>query len=260
MFIKRVAMGLGAGLLAAVGSVAIPDIPEAGAIDTPDFGSVEEVDLGDRGTLAMGADEAAQVVYVLSQPESSSDDLWFRKISSDGTIDWARRLTGTRVVGSVEVGPGGDVWVTARNRNGQVDVRRFTPQGVELWGTALGGNSLEICQSLAVDTEGNSYCGGLTNSTDWVSEALASLGADSVIADGFVVKIDPDGDQVWAKGMTGPITDPYTPKLTAGVKQLAVTASGKVLVFSWGDRDGDGTDEINATEATWVCWRPSVTC
>ncbi len=244
MFMKRVLAGLSAGLLAAVGAVTIPTVPDAAAIGAPDFGSVEELDLGGYRMTDLAADEAAGVVYVMIQA-TSQGPFHLKRVTADGTVDWSRPLYGTKRFGSVEVGPGGDIWVTARTSDSaEVQVRRFTPEGVELWRTALGGSHGDWCgEALAVDSEGNSYCGGSTFSADWASEAVAN---GAISTDSLVVKIDPDGNEVWAKGLTDPtIVNPS--HASAAIRKLAITPNGKLFAFGLGDHADDGHYTSNGT-------------
>ncbi len=75
-------------------------------------------------------------------------------------------------------------------------VSKLNPRGSELvYSTFLGGTGMDIGHDIAVDSNGNAYVAGKTDSTDF-----PTIGAfqpmNGGMSDGFVVKLDPEGSTI----------------------------------------------------------------
>lgn len=103
---------------------------------------------------------------------------------------------------------------------GDAYVAKFSPDGQHLWSTYLGGESDDGIAALAVDNEGNIYVAGWTRCSGWVSGGYdTSYGG---AGDGFVAKLSPHGDYLWATYLGGSNWD--------GVAALCLTSDGKLFV------------------------------
>lgn len=69
-------------------------------------------------------------------------------------------------------------------------VSRFSTNGNAIWSTLLGGNGADFTNSLAVDSNGNSYVVGYTLSTDYPVTAGAFQTTNSGGQDGFIAKVN----------------------------------------------------------------------
>ena len=75
-------------------------------------------------------------------------------------------------------------------------VSKLNAQGSELvYSTFLGGTGMDIGFDVAVDSSGNTYVAGETDSSDFPSIG-AFQPANGGMSDGFVVRLDPDGSTI----------------------------------------------------------------
>lgn len=85
---------------------------------------------------------------------------------------------------------------------------KFSPSGVRLWGTYLGGTANDRCFALTRDSQGNLYMSGLTASQNGTNQAIATSGTHALnligSEDAFLVKFTPDGQRVWGTYFGGP--------------------------------------------------------
>jgi gliding motility-associated-like protein len=93
------------------------------------------------------------------------------------------------------------------NSNGDADiyVAKYSPTGVLLWGVAMGGNGLDLSNSLAVDLDGNVTITGQFQSSSFDADPgpgvfnISGFGGDDI----FVIHLNKDGQFLWAKSIGG---------------------------------------------------------
>ena len=87
-------------------------------------------------------------------------------------------------------------------RLGDVLVVKLDPDGNHMWSRLLASNSRDFCHALATDSAGNVYVGG---------EHHAPINLDvpppAGLADGFVAKLDADGEVMWSDGYASMFDD-----------------------------------------------------
>ncbi len=123
---------------------------------------------------------------------------------------------------------------------------KYDSSGNVLWAKSAGGSILDRVRSVAVDSLGNSYAGGTFNSPSLTFGTTTLINA-SAGYDLFLVKYDPNGNVLWAKGVGGNsnefvntvVTDAsgncyaagyfYSPSLTFGTN--TITNSGSPDLF-----------------------------
>ncbi len=103
---------------------------------------------------------------------------------------------------------------------GDAYVAKFTRDGQHLWSTYLGGAYDDGITALAVDEEGFIYVAGWTRSSGWVSGGYDTSYGGS--GDGFVVKLSPAGEYLWATYLGGTNWD--------AISALCLTPDGKIAV------------------------------
>ena len=103
---------------------------------------------------------------------------------------------------------------------GDAYVAKFSPDGQHLWSTYLGGESDDGAAALAVDDEGYVYVAGWTRCSGWVSGGYDTTYGGA--GDGFLAKLSPEGDYLWATYLGGSNWD--------GVSALCLTSDGKLFV------------------------------
>jgi hypothetical protein len=129
---------------------------------------------------------------------------------SAGFLYVAGQFQGTATFGSTTLtsAGGNDVFVAKLDANGNF-----------LWATRAGGPGADHAATVAVDSNGNVYIGGM-------SQNPATFGATTLAGGGFISKLDPNGNFIWTISAGN-----------LGVKGLAIDASDNVYVtgdyFGW---------------------------
>ncbi len=123
---------------------------------------------------------------------------------------------------SYELRADGRVGFKVESRNAK---NRLVIDPVLVFSTYLGGRLADAAASIALDTAGNIYVAGWTESKDFpVQQALYGTSGGGV--DAYVVKFSPNGQQIlWATYLGGAGDDRAT--------SVAVDASGNVVVGGW---------------------------
>ncbi|NLH98964.1 MAG: hypothetical protein GX446_05660 [Chthonomonadales bacterium] len=133
-------------------------------------------------------------------------------------------IAGETVSGNFPTTPG--AYQPAQNGlDGDAFVAKLSPDGSSLvFGTYLGGTAWDCIYAVAVDTPGNVWLGGYTQSADWPT----TLGAFSTSfaggsSDAVVAKLSADGSTLVCSTFLGGASDDY-------VMAIAVDASGAPAV------------------------------
>jgi hypothetical protein len=109
-------------------------------------------------------------------------------------------------------------------------VVKLSSGGAHLWSTFLGGSGYDWGYGIAVDSSGNAYVTGYTDSSGW-----ASGGYDTRVdgTDAFVAKISSDGTQLlWSTYIGG------NDWLVEGGNGIAVDSSGNAYVTGYTESSG----------------------
>jgi hypothetical protein len=147
----------------------------------------------------------------------SGDDYAYRiKLDSSGNAIVAGTTSSTDfpMAGGVQASPGGgwDAFVTKLNAAGNALV----------YSTYLGGSGIDVAMGLDMDTQGNIYVAGPTDSTNFPTR-LALQNASGGGVDGFLAKINPSGTQLlYSTYFGGNGTD--------SVRGLAVNSLGEAFL------------------------------
>jgi hypothetical protein len=165
------------------------------------------------------------------------------KTNSDGTFGWAKSVGGISGENgsSITTDAAGNVYVTGvfqetadfdpgeaeflLTASGMLDifVLKLDANGNFLWAKAFGGIDYESTTGIGVDTSGNVYLSGYFYFTaDFDPTAAEYNMTPAGSGDGFVVKLNPTGDFVWAKQFGG-----VNFELAMAMK---VTGNGKIYV------------------------------
>lgn len=80
-------------------------------------------------------------------------------------------------------------------------VAKYTPGGKLVWAKSFGSNDADTAQSVITDLGGNIYVTGFFNATINFggTNSVTSAGGDDI----FVLKLDANGNTVWAKSFGG---------------------------------------------------------
>lgn len=167
-------------------------------------------------------------INVFSQEETAGFQ-WARNIGgTDGDIAYAvttdnsgNIITTGQFGGTADFNPGSAVFNLTSAGASDVFVSKLDAAGNFLWAVRVGGTTNDIGRTVKVDGSGNIYIAGeFTGTVDFNPGAaafpLTSLGNE----DGFILKLDPDGNFIWAVRMGGTGTDRAT--------ALTIDATGNI--------------------------------
>lgn len=199
---------------------------------------------------------------------SSNSGAYILKLDTDGNFIWAKSTSGleyeygraiavdnTQNVyvtgefsGTVDFDPGpGVTTLTDTNPNGDVFILKLDAAGDFEWAKSHGGPSDDVARSIKADAAGNVYTtGGFHSTIDFDPGAgvfnLTSAGG----RDGFISKLDINGNFVWARQIGSAGTDI--------VQSLALDASSNVYAtgefYQTVDFDGGaGTFNLTAQQS-----------
>jgi hypothetical protein len=156
------------------------------------------------------------------QKNAGMIDAFLRKYTPTGAELWTRQFGSSErdLPKGVTLDDAGNVYLVGQTFGsipGQTSaggwdafIRKYTPRGDEVWTRQFGGGGAESAASVRVDHAGNAYVVGGTR---------AALPGQTNIGDydGFIVKFDNAGNQVWARQF-GTTVEDYV---------LSVTIDGK---------------------------------
>ena len=173
-------------------------------------------------------------VYVAGQTASQgagSNDFLITKYNTSGTIQWQRSLggAGSEIGYGIAVDSSGNVYITgltASQGAGSVDVliAKYDTSGTIQWQRSLGGTSSEEGNGIAVDSSGNVYITGYTN----------SQGAGD--RDVLITKYNTSGTIQWQRSLGGASFD-------VGVS-IAVDIGGNVYVTGYEGSQSAGLGDV----------------
>ncbi len=156
------------------------------------------------------------------------------------SLDWSAYVGGSDLDSGFAIAydPSGNAIIASRTRSagwvsggydtshgGNFDgyVAKYSPTGVHLWSTYLGGAGYDEVGAVVVDSQGYIYVGGGTQSAGWVSGGFDTT-MDGA-CDAFVAKLSPTGEHVWSTYLGGNETTPE--EQTQGI---CLDSSGNVVV------------------------------
>jgi len=144
-------------------------------------------------------------------------DIFIAKLNSNGDWLWAQRAGGTDYDEGygIAVDASGNIYVTGQfYSSATFDLTNLTSNGDRdifiakldssgnnwLWAKNAGGTSFDYGSGIAVDASGNSYVTGyFADSATFGSTSLTSNGYYDI----FIVKLDSDGNWLWAQNAGG---------------------------------------------------------
>ena len=150
------------------------------------------------------------------------------RVDSNGNFLWAVASRGTpgsnAVIEGVAVDPSGNVDLAGFFSNtvdfdpssatanlasaGSFDavLWKLDSNGHFLWARSYGSGDSDAANALAVDASGNIYVAGMfsDNVNFGTVSSPDSLTSGTSTFDAFVLKLDPNGNEVWVKGLVGP--------------------------------------------------------
>lgn len=129
-----------------------------------------------------------------------SSNLWVVKLDNDGNLVWDNQYGSTAYFdcgNDITVDNDGNILVagytTTNGTNSSADIwlLKIDSDGNDIWNQTFGGVGLDIAFTIANTSDGGCVLGGYTNTN--------SIGNK----DGFVVKVDSDGNEQWSQNYGG---------------------------------------------------------
>ena len=172
-------------------------------------------------------DPSPDTSYTLNPAGSNNNnkDGFVLKLDNNGDFVWARNIGGTGTydeVKSLVVDSDGNVVITGNfgltvdfdfgtnvhnitsNGNRDIFVQKLDSNGDFLWAKGMGGTSIDIGLSVALDDAGNIYVTGYFKET---VDFDPGVGIDDHISNGsydiFIQKLNEEGDYIWSKTFGG---------------------------------------------------------
>lgn len=170
-------------------------------------------------------------------------DIFISKLNADGNLLWAKSMGGTdreqadgialdgsdnvyitgHYRGTVDFDPGEGIFNLTSAGNEDIFISKYDASGNFVWAKSIGGPGYDRAFAITVDGLGNVYTtGGFSGIKDFNPGIeiynLTSVGG----ADIFVLKLDTDGNFIWAKSMGGASGD--------NGQGIAIDNSGNVYI------------------------------
>jgi hypothetical protein len=157
---------------------------------------------------------------------SGAVDAFVAKFDTAGVLKWATYIGGN----GVDYGYGiacnqnGDVYITGHTTsssgiagsdafqiklNGIYDgfIVCYDSTGNKKWGSYIGGSGSDYAYALCIDDLSNIYISGQTSSSDSIATSGSYQSSYSGMNDGFIIKLDMNGNNVWGTYFGGADAD-----------------------------------------------------
>ena len=191
---------------------------------------------------------------------AGQSDIFLVKYDPNGQLLWAKSVggEGNEALRGIAVDAQGNIYVTGyfgsynltlgsttlRNATGigghsfDIFVMKYGPNGQVVWAKSIGGWGNEGGEDITVDASGNIYVTGTFWSDSLIFGSTIMKGGPrynffDFVGAIFVVKYNPNGEVVWAKGISG-----------GESRGIAVDARGNVYVIGWCRKESLTLDAI----------------
>jgi hypothetical protein len=155
-------------------------------------------------------------------------DIFIIKISSSGSLLWAKPIGGPRddygfsiaidgqgdiytagfFEDTVDFDPGPDTFLLASAGLFDAFVLKMDADGAFLWARPIQGSNNEMAYAICADEEGNAYTTGwFAGNPDFNPGSDSSILISAGLADVFIQKLDSEGNFQWAKSFGGESSD-----------------------------------------------------
>ena len=158
----------------------------------------------------------------------NSVDIFIQKLDANGNFVWAKSIVGlgtniaysiiTDVNGyiyttgefsnTVDFDPGSGVYNLSSHGSSDIFIQKLDPSGNFVWAKSMGGISSDLGESITTDASGNVYTTGYFYD---IVDFDPGVGIYNLTSNGlediFVIKLDSNGDFIWAKSMGGTSSD-----------------------------------------------------
>jgi hypothetical protein len=154
--------------------------------------------------------------------------LFIAKLNASGNLSWIKQLTGKGMsyTQSIQIDAGGNIHLAGFFRetvdfdpgpgtynltsvidssawNTNVYILKLDSSGSFIWARMLGGTANLIGLEVKVDVSGNVLTSGFFSGTADFNPGAGTYNLTSADRDGFITKLDPSGNFIWAKQFGG---------------------------------------------------------
>lgn len=193
------------------------------------------------------------------------EDVFIQKLDPDGNLIWGAGMGSKKEERSNEItidkdgnvlttgyfedstdfDPGPGVYMLDAINKLDIFIQKLDSNGNFIWAKRMGGFGVDIAKSITTDSSGNIFLAGeFTNTADFdPGPGSFNLTSTSLYKSGFIVKLNPMGDFIWAKALDGDF----------GINNIKIRTdqNGDALLTGsfWGEVDfdpGPGTFNITA--------------
>ena len=186
---------------------------------------------------------------IVNMVSAGNDDVFISKLDNGGNFVWAKRMGsyGSDVGSAITVDASGNIYTTGSFQytgdfdpgvsvlnlisagNTDVFISKLDMNGNFVWAKSMGGTTWDSSSGITVDVTGNVYTvGEFTDIVDFNPNSgvfnLNSLGD----TDGFISKLDMNGNFVWAKSIGGYV---FLSGQTDAVRNIALDAFNNIYVI-----------------------------
>ena len=144
----------------------------------------------------------------LTSNAANSDAVFLVKLNPSGTVLWARKVNSSDVArgARITIDKNDNVFVTGGLTDAAVNffISKYDKNGNQNWYRTYGlDNNFKVANGIECDNTGNIFvCGRFMNTISLGSIVLTAMAT----TDGFVTKLDPDGNVIWANQLSSPST------------------------------------------------------
>lgn len=164
------------------------DAEMVGDLTRDDDGNVY---LAGYSTGSLGDDNAGSSDAFVAKYAGNGAQLWIRQVGSSDS-DYGRRVAVDRDGNVYLVGATSGAFAKPnREHNDDGWIVKFAPSGTELWRRQLGTKDTDTAWGVATDRQGNVFVGGYTTG--------AFAGKSHGNFDGWLIKLDETGQQIWRR-------------------------------------------------------------
>ncbi|HKB45668.1 MAG TPA: gliding motility-associated C-terminal domain-containing protein, partial [Chitinophagaceae bacterium] len=177
-------------------------------------------------------------------PTTALDDIFISKLDANGNFVWAKQLKGALFeggyaitvdgsgnvyttgffAGTVDFDPGLGTFNMVSVNNSDIYISKLDANGNFVWAKQLSGSSQSLSESIALDNSGNIFLTGYFRNSIDVDPGTATFNMTAAgELDAFLVKLDNNGNFVWAKQFGGSGVDRG--------HELSLDASGNIYLI-----------------------------
>lgn len=157
-----------------------------------------------------------------TSPGTGNPNVFFAKYDPNGAVLWAEAMMGSGFGNAVTTDAIGNIFFAGNfygatasaggiALNGTTGSNSFIVQynasGTAQWARCTAYAGEDIVMSLATDVSGNVYLGGYFEGDTLSFGASSLLNSCDSLADGYLVKLDPNGNPLWARSVGGDSKD-----------------------------------------------------